>query len=510
MSERDALPAESEYVIVGGGTAGNVVAARLAEAGAEVLVLEAGPDFGPFGSPEWPADILDATRLGHSNDWGYDSGDTLPVTVAFERARAIGGCSDFNGTTQTWGHRRDYDGWAEAGNPGWSTDELLPFFEAGTAAMRVKRYTAEELTPWQYAWYDGGTTIGLPKLETLNVMDETVGFAPEDNNIVDGIRWNTAFAYLDPARQLPGLTVVGEAHVARVLVQNGAVTGVEVQWRGAAHVVRTRKVVVAGGAYNSPQLLQRSGIGPAALLGELEIPVLVELRGVGENLHDQPFALMSWSGTERMEREMGALRETGWAPDEQAMAKAASSFDPEVFDMHFLPYSPSHLFDRKRWSCGVGALLPDSRGFVRISSRDPEAKPVIDHRFLSDPAGHDARVLAEGMEQLRAIAGTSTMAGLVGAEIHPGPEVGDLDALIAHVNANPDNYWHPVGTCKMGPASDPTAVVDARGQVHGVTGCWVADASIMPVVPRATTAMPVVVVGERIASFLLEDRGGVA
>ncbi|MFJ5841640.1 GMC family oxidoreductase [Streptomyces shenzhenensis] len=503
MVTRD-VPREVDTVVVGGGTSGNVVAARLAESGTDVLVLEAGPDFGPFGSEEWPSDILDATRLGHSNDWGYDSGDTLPVKVAFERARAIGGCSDFNGTTQTWGHRRDYDGWAEAGNAGWSTDELLPLFEEGTRKMRVKRYRAAELTPWQRAWYDGGTAVGLPQLDTLNNLDETVGFAPEDNNIVDGVRWNTAFAYLDPARQLPNLRIVGDAHVDRVVVEHGRATGVVVHWRGEAHTVRAARVVVAGGAYNSPQVLQRSGIGAPGLLRGLGIEVAADLPGVGENLHDQPFALMSWSGSEKMARAMDELRATGWAPDEQAMAKAASSFDPDVFDLHFLPYSPTHRGAQKRWSCGVGALLPRSRGHVRILTRDPEAKPLIDHRFLSDPDRHDAQVLAEGMMQLREIAAAPAMRELVGTEIHPGPETGGLDGLVRHVEANPDNYWHPVGTCKMGPADDPTAVVGNDGQVHGIEGCYVADCSIMPVTPRATTAMPAVVIGERIAQFLIK------
>jgi choline dehydrogenase len=504
VSAATSLPAEAEYVVVGGGTSGNVVAARLAEAGADVLVLEAGPDFGAFGSEGWPSDILDATRLGHSHDWGYDSGDTLAVRVGFERARAIGGCSDFNGTTQTWGHRRDYDDWAAAGNTGWSADELLPLFDEGTRKMRVKRYRADELTPWQHAWYEGGTAIGLPQLETLNDLDETVGFAPEDNNIVDGIRWNSAFAYLDPVRHLPNLRIVGEAHVDRVVVEHGRVVGVDVVWRGAHHVVRAGEVVVAGGTYNSPQVLQRSGIGSATLLRGLGIPVVADLPGVGENLHDQPFALMSWAGTERMAAAMERTRAAGWAPDEQAMAKAASSFDPDVFDIHFLPYSPSHRGDAKRWSCGVGALLPDSRGHVRIVSTDLEAKPLIDHRFLSDPEGHDAAVLAEGMEQLRAIAAVPAMAALVGEEIHPGPGVGDHAALVAHVEANPDNYWHPVGTCRMGPDSDPTTVVDPQGRVHGVDGLRVADCSIMPRIPRATTAMPAIVIGERIASFLTD------
>jgi len=502
---RAELPDEVDHIVVGGGTSGNVVAARLTESGRNVLVLEAGPDFGRFGSDKWPADLLDATRLGHSNDWGYDSGDLLPQRLRYERARAIGGCSDVNGTTQAWGHRRDYDSWAAAGNPGWSTDELLPLFADGTRKMRVKRYTAAELTPWQHAWYDAGTDRGLPQLETLNNLDETVGFAPEDNNIVDGVRWNTAFAYLDPVRSRGNLRIVGEAHVARVLIEHGRSVGVEVHWQGEVHVVRSSQVIVAGGAYNSPQVLQRSGIGPVDVLGALQIPVVVALAGVGENLHDQPFALMSWSGSDRMSAAMDELRSTGWAPDEQAMAKAASSYDPDVFDLHFLPYSPSHLFDRKRWSCGVAALLPESRGYVRITGTDPESKPLIDHRFLSDPEGKDARVLAEGMQQLREIAAVPRMAELVGKEIYPGPDTASFEALVAHVTANPDNYWHPVGTCKMAPDSDPMGVVDHRGRVHGVDGLLVADASIMPRIPRATTAMPTVVIGERISRFLLEE-----
>lgn len=497
------LPREAEYIVVGGGTSGNVVAARLAEAGRDVLLLEAGPDFGPFGSPAWPADILDATRLGRSNDWGYDSGDTLPVRVGFERARAIGGCSDFNGTTQTWGHRRDYDSWASAGNAGWSTDELLPLFREGTRKMQVKDYRVSELTPWQRVWFDAGPAVGIPQRDTLNDLDEGPAVAPESNNIVAGIRFNTAFAYLDPVRALPKLRIVGEAHVARVLVEGGRAVGVEVLWDGGVHVVLAGTVVVSGGAFNSPQVLQRSGIGDPELLRGLDIPVVRALPGVGENLHDQPFALMSWAGSERMTSAMTELRSAGWAPDEQAMGKAASSLDPDVFDLHFLPYSPTHRGEARRWSCGVSNLQPVSRGHVRITSRDPEAKPLIDHRFLSDPERRDARVLAEGIELLRRMAAQPGVRELVGEEIHPGlATAATHDELVGFVEANPDNYWHPVGTCRMGPADDPASVVDNRGAVHGVEGLHVADCAIMPMIPRATTAMPAVVIGERIAAFL--------
>lgn len=501
------LPREVEYVVVGGGTAGNVVAARLAEAGRDVLVLEAGPDFGPEGDPRWPADLVDATRLGTSHDWGYDSADTYPGRVGFDRARAIGGCSDVNGCTQTWGHRRDYDAWAEAGLPGWSMDELLPLFAEATRRMRVRLYDADELTPWQHAWYSAAPAVGMPSVADLNDVDTAAGFAPEAVNVRDGVRVNTAFAYLDPVRSLANLRIVGDALVESVVVEGAVAVGVVVHHRGERRVVRAATVVLAGGAYNSPTILLRSGIGPASQLAPLGIPLTAHLPGVGENLHDQPFLLMSWEGSVAMTSAMERARESGWAPDEQAMGKLASSHEREAFDLHFLPYSPTHGSERKRWSIGTSALLPRSRGFVRLRSADPEAAPTIDHRFLSDPEGIDAAMLAEGAEILRTLARAPEIAPLVGAEIHPGPETFGRAELLAHLYRHPDNYWHPVGTCRMGPADDAMAVVDARARVHGVSGLRVADASIMPRIPRATTAMPTVVIGERVARMLLEDAG---
>lgn len=499
------LPRESEYIVVGGGTAGSVVAARLAEAGIEVLVLEAGPDFGPEGDPAWPADFVDATRLGRSHDWGYDSGDTYPWTVGFERARAIGGCSDVNGCTQTWGHRRDYDAWAEAGLTGWSADDLLPLFEDGTRRMRVRRYRADELTPWQHAWYAAAPAVGMPRLTTLNDLDESAGFAPEDVNIQDGVRVNAAFAYLDPVRHLTGLTIVGDALVDRVVIEGGRAIGVAVRHRGEDRIVRAGTIVLAGGAYNTPTILMRSGIGAAAQLAPLGIPVVQHLPGVGENLHDQPFLLTSWEGSPRMAAEMAAARAAGWVPDEQAMGKAASRFETEAFDLHFLPYSPTHRGELRRWSIGTSALLPRSRGHVRLRSADPAVAPRIDHRFLSDPEGIDVAMLADGVEILRALGADPALAPLVGRELHPGPDTVAPDALRAHLYAHPDNYWHPVGTCRMGRETDPMAVVDARAQVLGIAGLRVADASIMPTIPRATTAMPTIVVGEKVARLLLEE-----
>lgn len=504
------LPRETEVVIVGGGTAGAVVAARLAQAGVEVLVLEAGPDPGPFGDPRWPADLVDARRLGHSCDWGFDSGDTLPQPMRFERSRVLGGCSTHNGAVQTWGHARDYDGWAAAGNPGWSAAELQPLFARASEQLRVRTYAVEELTPWQRAWHDAGPAAGLPQLRDVNDLHEGVGIAPESVNVVgDGVRFNNAFAYLDPVRALPNLTIVGGALVDRVLIgSGGAARGVAVVHGGALHEVAAPLVVLCGGAYCTPPVLLRSGVGGAAQLRALGIEVALDLPGVGENLHDQPFAMLRWEGSEKLVAAMDAAVAEGWAPDEQVLAKAASRFEPDAFDLHLFAYSPTHIHGGWSWHAGASALRPRSRGHVRLTGRDPEAKPLIDHRFLSDPAGDDVAMLIDGIAQVRELAATGPLAALLGRELTPGPEVAEPATLEAWLRAHPDSYWHPVGTAKMGPASDPSAVCDARGQVHGLPGCRVADAALMPSVPRAATAMPVTVIGERIAASILAERAG--
>lgn len=501
------LPAEAEVIVVGGGSAGAAVAARLAEGGREVLLLEAGPDPGPLGSDAWPADLVDATRLGHSLDWGFDSGETIPgQTVGFERSRVLGGCSAHNGAVQTWGHRLDYDGWAEYAGPGWETDALLPLFERSSAQQRVRTYERSELTPWQAAWLEAWGEAGLPLLDDLNDLDETVGAAPESVNIVDGVRFNSAFAYLDPLRGDPRLTIAGDALVDRLLLDGDRVAGVVAIRDGAPTEVRSPLVVLCGGTFCTPAVLLRSGIGPAADLRALGIDVAVDLPGVGANLHDQPFVLMSWEGSEEMGRAMAERAAAGWAPDEQVMAKAASSFDPECFDVHLLPYSPTHLFDGRSWHAGAGCLLPRSRGAVKLTGTDPEALPLVDHAFYSDPEGHDLAVLVEAVGMLRELAAGPRLRGVLGRERAPGPVGAETPAAIReYLLAHVDSYWHPVGTAKMGPGSDPEAVADHRGEVRGVEGCHVADCALMPWISRATTAMPASVIGERIAAFLLEE-----
>jgi len=240
-------------------------------------------------------------------------------------------------------------------------------------------------------------------------------------------------------------------------------------------------------------------VGPAAELAALEIPVTTDLPGVGANLHDQPFVLLSWEGSPDLAQAMDAFTARGWAPDEQVMAKVASSFDPDCFDLHLLPYSPTHLGPGRTWHAGAGALCPRSRGHVRLKSRDPTVLPVVDHSFLRDPEGHDSAVLIEGLTKLRELATQPSLRELLGAETLPGPAgLSKPEELRAYLLGHIDNYWHPVGTCAMG------AVCDGRGDVRGLEGCLVADCALMPAVPRATTALPAAVIGERIAELVLE------
>ena len=206
------LPRHADTVVVGGGTSGAAVAGLLGERGdGTVLLLEAGPDYGPFDGGRWPADALDARALCSSHDWGYTSEETYPGRVVpFDRARLIGGCSAHNGCAAIWGHRIDYDGWVARGNAGWGTDELLPLFREAAARLRVRKPAPEEITPYQAAWLEAAPGAGVPLVDDLNDLDEDVGMSASPANIHDGVRWNTAFAFLDPVRARPNLTVAGD------------------------------------------------------------------------------------------------------------------------------------------------------------------------------------------------------------------------------------------------------------------------------------------------------------
>ena len=486
-----------DAIVCGGGTAGPVVAARLVEAGRRVLLLEAGPDHGGFGDHRWPADLLDARTIPSTHGWGYTSGEELPGrSLAYERARVIGGCSAHNGCTVSWGHRLDYDGWASMGLRGWDADDLLPLFKEASLRMRVRRFADGEIAPYHGAFIEAGVAMELPEVDDLESLDGVPGVCAEPSNSPDGIRWNAAFAYLDPVRDRPELVVRGDTLVDRVLVERGRAVGVIALGPEGAFEARADVVVVTAGAYGSPAILLRTGIGPADQLRALGVRVIEDLP-VGRNLHDHPSFELIFAPSEELLRRTAAFEATGrTVPDEQGFAKGESGraqASGEPFDLHVFP----EISSNGRLGVFVALLTPRSRGTLTLRGRDPEAAPRLDHAYLSDEDGHDLEALVDGVELARAFASTEPFASMLDRELEPGPAVPARHDLRDSVRAGVIHYWHPVGTCSMG------TVTDADGHVFGIDGLVVADASLMPVTPRATTNIPTVVVAERVADALL-------
>lgn len=514
MADNQELPVFADTVVVGGGSAGAVIAGLLAEQSDEsILLLEAGPDYGPADSGRWPGVFLDA-RLGYDNAWGYESGDAYPGrAVAFERAQVIGGCSAHNGCAAIWGSRLDYDNWVRLGNPGWDTDDLLPLFQEADRRLNVAIYPPAEVTPFQQACLDAAHAVGIPEAADLNDFDDDVGIAPSPANIRDGVRWNTAFGFLDPVRERPNLMIRGNVLVDRLIVTEGRVTGVVAIGTDGPVTIATGRVVLSAGTYGSPAILLRSGIGDPAQLNAIGIAPVLPLPGVGANLHDHSQVNVVYSGTPELRNRMVAHEADHWTPSEQVIAKLRSAHYPKDepgFDLHIWPVGGRDTQDRDTWvwMLPVSCMTPVSRGTLQLQSADPAAAPLIDHGYITDPAAADRAILVDGVRLAREMAGQSPLRELVGVETAPGPAVQSPAELERWAADNVVHYYHPVGTCAMGPASDPAAVVDARGLIHGLSNAYVADCSIMPVIPRANTNLPAVVVGMRVAHWLLEHDAG--
>ncbi len=489
------LPVEVDTVIVGAGAGGAAFAATLLANSAErVLLLEAGPDYGRRDDGNWPADVLSAKAIPLSHDWGLSTDGTSGPFRDLPRARVIGGCTSHNGCTASIGAREDYDDWTRRGNDGWSAQTVEPLLEWTRDRFRVRRYTMEELTSAQAAFVRAGVRSGLPFADDLDDIEAAVGIGPMPVNIVDGVRWNAAFAFLDDVRDAGNLTIVGDCLVGRVLLDGMRAVGVEARVAdGDAQVVRASRVVISGGAYHSPALLQRSGIGNPHHLRTVDVEPVLDLPGVGRHLLDHACVQLDFHGKDGL---LDDLARTAWNPDEQTVGRARSSrCDAGPYDIHVFMVAGANSGHPGLPPISLygGAMRAVSEGQVLIRTADPDTEPAIDHRYGTDTGGHDRAVFADSLELLHTMTADPELSAVLGA-----PANTDRDPL-----TDIASYCHPAGTCAMGPASDHTAVVDATGSVHGIEGLYVADASIMPAIVRGNINLPTAMIGARIAARLL-------
>jgi choline dehydrogenase len=496
VTSLNAVPREADTIVIGAGTGGSALTGVLARhSNDSVLLLEAGPDYGSYVQGNWPSDLLDARAIPLSHDWELNSGSTIPGRILdFPRARVVGGCSAHNGCTASVGAREDYDDWQRQGNPGWSSADVDPLLHWVRDALRVRRYAMEDLTAPQAAFVHAGLATGLPFADDLDDLDAGVGIGPMPVNVLDGVRWNAAFAFLDPVRDLQHLSIAARTTVRRLRIEHGEVTGVEVDAPGGVAMIHAGRVVIAAGAYQSPALLLRSGIGAADELRALSIDPVLDLPGVGAHLLDHSCVQLDFHGKDGLLEELAALQ---WAPDEQTVGRAKSSrCDTGPYDIHVFMVAGANSGHPGLPPISLygGAMRARSDGRVTVQGPDPHLLPLIDHRYATDDDGYDRIVLEESLALLREMTAQPELAAILGAEAT------ETQLPLTQVVS----YCHPAGSCKMGPDHDPLAVVGADGQVHGIAGLFIADASIMPSVTRGNINLPTAMIGARIAAGLLK------
>ena len=529
-----------DYIIVGAGTAGCVLANRLsANPKTQVLLLEAGRKDDYFWI-DIPVGYL-YTIGNPRTDWCYQTEPDPGLngrSIGYARGKVLGGCSSINAMIYMRGQRDDFDHWQSLGNKDWGWDDVLPIFKMSEdyqhgpddfhgvgGEMRVE----ERRVNWEIldAWRDAAAEFGIPKIKEFNRGDN-FGNAYFQMNQRRGVRWNATKAYLRPAENRPNLTVLSNVLVEKVELNNSSqrprATGVKIRRADKSSTIfkADQEVLLSAGAIGSPQILQLSGIGSSELLGSRNIPIRVDLRGVGENLQDhlQVRSVYQVENTVTLNQKAGSLIgkalmgleyfffKTGplTMPPSQlgAFAKSDPNRSTANIEWHVQPLSldkfgdPLHKFNAITPS--VCNLRPTSRGQVRIKSNDPEEHPTIRLNYLS--TSEDEEVAVEGLRFTRRIMRAEALKKFNPVELKPGAEIQTDTQLLEAARDLGTTIFHPVGTCKMG--SDESAVVNDRLEVHGVANLRVIDASIMPTITSGNTNAPTVMIAEKGAKFVLE------
>jgi choline dehydrogenase len=517
-----------DYVVVGAGSSGAVVAARLSEdPRTTVLLLEAG---GPADADEISVPVAFAGLFKTKWDWNYQTTEQKQLNrkrAYWPRMKALGGCSSMNAMIYIRGNRADYDGWRDAhGATGWGYDDVLPYFvrsegntrlggpfhgQDGPVHVEDRRYTH----PLTHAWVESAVAAGFERTDDFNGAEQE-GAGLYQVTCKKGRRWSTYKAYLEPAESRGNLTIRTHALAERVVVEGGRAVGV--QYRRGAETVTAyaeAEVVLSGGAVNSPQLLMLSGIGPAQHLEEHGIDVVQHLPGVGENLHDHPVTPVIWHTKDATDLiqfntllNFARAKATGTGPlvsnvgEGGAFFRSRDGLEAPDLQIHTAPsgFYDNALHEATTCKVTVAPTLVNvfSRGRLRLRSADPAWHPDIDPAYFDDQTDLDAMVA--GVRRCIETVRTGPIAKHIAAPFMPGMADPSDEDVVAHIRTNSQTLYHPVGTCAMGTSEN--AVVDPELKVYGVEGLRVADASVMPTVPRGNTNAPSIMVGEKAADLI--------